>query len=415
MLCFWFKFWVFKEIFSTNLGDGLLGLLPHLVELLLAGLQQESNPVGVVVHGEVGQPGAGVGVNHDLVSALNIDDDVLAGHGVLVVVLVVLVEDGGDLLTVLADGKESLLVVVGGNVELEHVGSTAGAGEDAGVDVEAAAVVAVGALEGQVLLTTTVVGLGPIGVEADAQGLAIEGLQECILPLNPGLKVLNVGNAVRVLSVHPVLQVLVGVLAIRDLLADPLVQSGVLSSPGGSLVVSALVQGSNVCLAAVVLALGKVLQVGDGSLASIILTLGKVLQVGDLRLAGVVLSLGPGVESSDLGLPGSVLSVQLAVQLGNVHLSGGVVLLLLLLKRLDLVLAEIILTGGGHFQSIVVLLQLVVVSPEAVDLGLAVSVGLHQAGEGILQLGLEAIAGIEACCDVTFRHRFWLRMRRRPR
>merc|ERR1719474_905217 len=349
LFLFWFKF-CFRKLFSTNLGDGLLSLLPHLVELLLAGLQQESNPVGVVVHGEVGQPGAGVGVNHDLVSALNINDDVLAGHRVLVVVLVVLVEDGGNLLTVLADGKESLLVVVGGNVELEHVGSTAGAGEDAGVDVEAAAVVAVGALEGQVLLTATVVGLGPVGVEADAQGLAIEGLQECILPLNPGLKVLNVRDAVRVLSVHPVLQVLGGVLAVRDLLADPLVESSVLSSPGGSLVVSALVQGSNVCLAAVVLALGKVLQVGDGSLASIILTLGKVLQVGDL------------------GLPGSVLSVQLAVKLGNVHLSGSVVLLLLLLKRLDLVLAEIILTGGGHFQSIVVLLQLVVVSPEGVNL-----------------------------------------------
>merc|ERR1712037_495425 len=309
----------------------------------------------------------------------------------------VLVEDGGNLLTVLTDGQESLLVVVGGNVELEHVGSAAWAGEDAGVGVEAAAVVAVGALEGQVLLAATVVGLGPVGVEADAQGFALEGLQESILPFNPELKVLNVRNAVRVLSVHPVLQVLVGVLAIRDLLADPLVEGGVLSSPGGSLVVSALVQGSNVCLATVILALGK------------------VLQVGDLRLAGVVLALGPGVKGSNLGLPGSVLSVQLAVQLGNVHLSGGVVLLLLLLKRLDLVLAEIILTGGGHFQSIVVLLQLIVVSPKAVDLGLAVSVGLHQAGEGILQLGLEAIAGIEACCDVTFRHRFWLRMRRRPR
>merc|ERR1711934_666186 len=397
MLCFWFKFWVFKEIFSTNLGNGLLSLLPHLVELLLAGLQQESNPVGVVVHGEVGQPGAGVGVNHDLVSALHVNDDVLSGHGVLVVVLMVLVEDGGNLLTVLADGQESLLVVVGGNVELEHVGSAAGAGEDASVGVEAAAVVAVGALEGQVLLAATVVGLGPVGVEADAQGLALEGLQESILPLNPELKVLNVRNAVRVLRVHPVLQVLVGVLAVRDLLADPLVEGGVLSSPGGSLVVCALVQGSNVGLATVVLALGK------------------VLQVGDLRLAGVVLALGPGVKRSDLGLPSDVLSDQLAVQLGNVHLSGGVVLLLLLLKRLDLVLAEIILTGGSHFQSIVVLLQLVVVSPEAVDLGLAVSVGLHQAGEGILQLGLEAIAGIEACCDVTFRHRFWLRMRRRPR
>merc|ERR1712020_180425 len=308
MLCFWFKFCFrkfqeisgnFRKLLSTNLGDGLLGLLPHQVDLLLAGLKEKSNPVGVVVHGEVGEPGAGVSVNHDLVSALHVDDDVLPGHGVLVVVLMVLVEDGGNLLTVLADRKQSLLVVVGGNVELEHVGSAAGAGEDAGVDVEATAVVAVGALEGQVLLTATIVGLGPVGVEADAQGLAIEGLQVSVLPLNPGLKVLNVRNAVRVLSVHPVLQVLVGVLAIRDLLADPLVESGVLSSPGSSLVVSALVQGSNVCLATVVLALGKVLQVGNGSLASVILTLGKVLQVGDLGLAGVVLALGPGVEGSD--------------------------------------------------------------------------------------------------------------------
>merc|ERR1719414_2290774 len=377
---------------------------------------KKSNPVGVVVHREVREPGAGVGVHHDLVSALHVDDDVLPGHRVLVVVLVVLVKDGGDLLTVLADGQQSLLVVVGGDMELEHVGSATGAGEDAGVDVEAAAVVAVGALEGQILLAATVVGLGPVGVEADAQGLAIEGLQVSVLPLNPGLKVLNVRNAVRVVSVHPVLQVLVGVLAIGDLLADSLVEGGVLGSPGGSLVISALVQSGNVCLATIVLALGKVLKVGNGSLASVILALGEVLQVGNLSLAGVVLALGPGVEGSDLGLPGAVLGVQLAVQLGDVHLSGCVVLRLLLLKRLDLVLAEIILTGGGHFQSIVVLLQLVVISPQGVNLGLAVSVSLHQAGEGVLQLGVEAIAGIEACADVTFRHLFWrLRIRRRPR
>ena len=97
---------------------GELRTLDINAHLLLAGLQQESDPVGVVVHGEVGQPGAGVGVHHDLVPALHIDDDVLPGHRVLVVVLVVLVEDGGDLLTVLTDGKESLLVIVGGNVEL---------------------------------------------------------------------------------------------------------------------------------------------------------------------------------------------------------------------------------------------------------------------------------------------------------
>merc|ERR1712209_83194 len=362
------SFCSFLEILFSNLGDGLLCLLPHQVELLLAGLEEESNPVGVVVHGEVRKPGAGVSVNHDLVSALHVDDDVLPGHRVLVVVLVVLVEDRGDLLTILADRQQSLLVVVGGNVELEHVGSATGAGEDAGVDVEAAAVVAVRALERQVLLTATVVGLGPVGVEADAQSLAIEGLQESVLPLNPGLQILNVRNAVGVLRVHPVLQVLIGVLTVGDLLADPVVESSVLSSPGGGLVVGALVQGGDVRLATVVLALGKVVQVGDGSLASVILALGKVLQVGNLSLAGVVLSLGPGVEGSNLSLPGSILSVQLAIQLGDVHLPGGVVLGLLLLKRLDLVLAEIILTGGGHLQGIVVLLQLVVVSPQGVDL-----------------------------------------------
>jgi len=106
--------------------------------------------VGVVVHREVGQPRAGVGVHHNLVTALHVNNDVLAGHGVLVVVLMVLVEDGGNLLTVLTDGQKGLLVVVGGNVELEHVGSAGGASEDAGVDVETATVVAVGALEGQV-------------------------------------------------------------------------------------------------------------------------------------------------------------------------------------------------------------------------------------------------------------------------
>lgn len=38
--------------------DSLLSLLPDLVLLLLAGLQQETDEVRVVVHGEVGQPGA---------------------------------------------------------------------------------------------------------------------------------------------------------------------------------------------------------------------------------------------------------------------------------------------------------------------------------------------------------------------
>ncbi len=80
------------------LADALLGLLPQQVDLLRVGLEQHADPMGVVVHGEVGQPGAGVGVHHDLVSAVDVDDDVLARHGVLVVVLMVLIEDGGNLL-----------------------------------------------------------------------------------------------------------------------------------------------------------------------------------------------------------------------------------------------------------------------------------------------------------------------------
>ena len=56
--------------------------------------------MGVVVHGEVRQPGPGVGVHHHLVPLHAVDDDGLAGHAVLVVVLVVLVEDGRDLLRI---------------------------------------------------------------------------------------------------------------------------------------------------------------------------------------------------------------------------------------------------------------------------------------------------------------------------
>ena len=67
--------------------------------LFLAGLEQETDPVSVVVHGEVSEPGAGVCVHHDLVSSLHVQDDVLSSHGVLVVVLVVLIKDGGNLLT----------------------------------------------------------------------------------------------------------------------------------------------------------------------------------------------------------------------------------------------------------------------------------------------------------------------------
>ena len=97
----------------------------------------------------------------DLVAPLGVDDDGLSGHGVLVVVLVVLVEDGGDFLAVLPDAEQGLLVVVGGDVEHEEVLPTNGHSEDARVGVEAGPGVAMHAVEGEVLLAAAVVGLVP--------------------------------------------------------------------------------------------------------------------------------------------------------------------------------------------------------------------------------------------------------------
>ena len=72
---------------------------------------------------------------------------------------VILVKDGCALLSILPDAEQGLLVVVGGDVELEEVDATSGAGEDASVDVQTASNIAVGAVEGEVLFATTVIGL----------------------------------------------------------------------------------------------------------------------------------------------------------------------------------------------------------------------------------------------------------------
>ena len=106
-------------------------------------------------------------------------------------------------LTVLPDGQEGLLVVVGGDVEHEEVGAAGGAGEDASVHVKAAAVVAVGAVEGEVLLATTIVGLAPVGIEVHAQGLAGQGPQVGVLLHHLGLQVADVVNPLLVLAVSP--------------------------------------------------------------------------------------------------------------------------------------------------------------------------------------------------------------------
>ena len=71
----------------------------------------------------------------------------------------ILVKDGGDLLAVLPDGEQGLLVVVGGDVELEEVDPAHRTGEDPGVDVQTSTYIAVSPVEGQVLLTTAIIRL----------------------------------------------------------------------------------------------------------------------------------------------------------------------------------------------------------------------------------------------------------------
>merc|ERR1711963_278189 len=148
---------------------------------------------------KVSQPSSSVCVDNDLIASLHIEDDVLTGHTVLMVVLVVLVEDGSNLLSILPDGQERLLVVMGGDVELEHVGSSTGAGEDSSVDIKTTPNVAGGTLECEVLLATAIIGFGSVGVEVDSKGFAVERLQECVLLKHLGLEVIDIADSLIVL------------------------------------------------------------------------------------------------------------------------------------------------------------------------------------------------------------------------
>merc|ERR1712147_497116 len=224
-----------------------------------------------------------------------------------------LVKDGGDLLSVLPDTEQSLLVVMGGDVEHEEVGATSGAGEDASIHVQTTAIVAVGAIEGQVLLAATVIGLASVSVEVHSQGLAGQGPQVGVLLHHLCLQVADVVDPLLVLAVSPGSQLGDGVLPVPDLGVDSVAERLVLGVPGGSLSIGACVQSGNVSLARVIFALGEVFKVGNVGLASVILFLSKVLQVGDLLLARIVLGLCPAIECLDLLLPGAVLRVQLAI------------------------------------------------------------------------------------------------------
>ena len=100
----------------------MMMMMLDMTDLLLAGLQQKTHKVSVVVGREVRQPGAGVGVQCDLLSSLHIVNHVGPGHAVLVVVLVVLVKHGCNLLIIDSDRQQSLLIVMSCQMELEHIG-----------------------------------------------------------------------------------------------------------------------------------------------------------------------------------------------------------------------------------------------------------------------------------------------------
>ena len=90
-----------------------------------------------------------------------------------------------------------------------------------------------------------------------------------------------------------------------------------------------------------------------------------------------------------------------------------VVLLLLLLQGPDLVLPEVILPLHGVLECLVVLLELLVVSPERLDLGLPLSIGPDQPHEGVLQLDVEVVAVVKGGLHVGFhgwkeRRRMWV-------
>ena len=149
------------------------------------------------------------------------------------------------------------------------------------------------------------------------------------------------------------------------------------------------------------------------SLAGLVFLLSEVLQVLDLLLARVVLGLGPAIQALDLLFPGVVLGVQLTVQLGDVCDPGLVVLLSPLLQGLDLVLPKVergqwrldiipevwlpetVLPLCGVLQSLVVSLQLVVVSSQGLNLTLAIIVSGQQSLQSVSQLGVETVPGIE--------------------
>merc|ERR1719319_214589 len=106
------------------------------------------------------------------------------------------------------------------NMEHKQIGTADGSSEDTGIGVKATANVAVSAVEGQVLLATTVIGLASVGIKVDTQGLVGQTPEEFILLHHAGPQVLDVTLSIFIVAVHTRLELIVSRLPISDLLAD---------------------------------------------------------------------------------------------------------------------------------------------------------------------------------------------------
>ena len=65
-------------------------LMKHVIDLMyrICYLEKKSDPVGVVIHGKVCEPGSSIGINNNLITAFQGDENVCSSHRVFMVILI---------------------------------------------------------------------------------------------------------------------------------------------------------------------------------------------------------------------------------------------------------------------------------------------------------------------------------------
>ena len=64
--------------------------MKHVIDLMyrICYLEKKSDPVGVVIHGKVCEPGSSIGINNNLITAFQGDENVCSSHRVFMVILI---------------------------------------------------------------------------------------------------------------------------------------------------------------------------------------------------------------------------------------------------------------------------------------------------------------------------------------